>query len=75
MLDYLWLLILYYIYLSVENVQHGFMQHQIIEYIHDRNIELKAYNVLDVIPNNHYYFHDEYSNIELRAPIFIPMDE
>ena len=74
MLDYLWLLILYYIYLFAENIQLGFIQNQIIQYVHDRNIELEAYDLLDAIPNNYYYFQDEYGNIELRQPIFIPIN-
>ena len=74
MLDYLWLLVVYYIYLCVENIHNGFIPHELFQYVHNRYIELEEYK-LDVIHDKYYYFQDEHGNIELRAPIFIPINE
>jgi len=41
--------------------------------MHDRNIELA--NFEHEIPDKYYYFQDENGNIELRAPIIIPINE
>lgn len=73
MLDYISLFILYSIYLCLENIYNGFILNQIIRYMHERNVELA--NFEHEIPDKYYYFQDENGNIELRAPIFIPINE
>ena len=73
MLDYIGFVILYFIYLTFIYVYNEIIPNQIIQYMHNRNVELDELNV--DIPNKFYYFQNEYGNIEIRAPILIPINE
>ena len=46
---------------------------QMIQYLHEQNIELLEF--LDEIPDQYYYFQDEYGEIDLRAPLFVSLKE
>jgi hypothetical protein len=73
MLDYIGFIIMYFIYLTFIYVYNEIIPNQIIQYMHNRNVELDELNV--DIPNKFYYFQNEYGNIEIRAPILIPINE
>jgi len=60
------LFMLYGIHLIVETANNGAILHLLLQYIHDRNIELEQ--LQNEIPNT-YYFQDINNNIVLRQPI------
>jgi hypothetical protein len=73
MLEFIYLLIGYCIYLFIENIYNGFILHYTKEYIQQRKIELG--NIITEIPDDHYYFETSNGKYELRKPIFIPFNE
>jgi hypothetical protein len=73
MIQLICLIIIYCIFLVSEHIYNGFIPNQLIQYLHERNIELAQLS--DEIPDNYYYLQDETGKIELRAPIFMSLKE